>query len=195
MPMDMLVVTWSKARGNGVQAGDPVVVVLDGGEAELGDELRIVGVDAAHLVDGHLPLLELGGLPRRRRDWRISRSRLVFSWSVKPVGSMAASCIRKFCSRGEPVVDGLHGVVGDLVVVALVADGGGELGRVLEVVFPIVVKEVVEGLAAVFKGSGAVEAVSCWAGGSGYGEQSTARRGRNGRAATRWREAQLSQRE
>ena len=42
-----------------MQARDPVVVVLDCGEAELGNELRIGGVDAAHLVDRHLPFLEL----------------------------------------------------------------------------------------------------------------------------------------
>ena len=58
---------------------------------------------------------------------------------------------QKSLLAGQLVVDGLHGVVGDLVVVALVADGGGELGIVLEVVLPVVVEEVVEGLAAVFK--------------------------------------------
>jgi len=44
-------------------------------------------------------------------------------------------------------VVGLYGVVVDLVVVALVADGGCELGVVLEAVFPIVVEDGVEFLA------------------------------------------------
>ena len=43
-----------------MEARDPVVVVLDLVEAELGDELRIGRIDAAHLVDRHLPRLELG---------------------------------------------------------------------------------------------------------------------------------------
>ena len=101
MPMDMLVGDLVEGVGNGVQARDPVVVVLDGVEAELRDELRIVGVDAAHLVDGHLPLLELGGFLVVCRSRRMSSSWLIFSWSVKPVGSMAASRSRKFCSRAS----------------------------------------------------------------------------------------------
>ena len=68
-----------EGSGNGVEARDPVVVILDGGEAERGDELRIVGLDAAHLVDGHLPLLELGGFLGVSEIRRIRRSRLVFS--------------------------------------------------------------------------------------------------------------------
>ena len=48
--------------GNGVQPRDPVVVVLHRGELELGHQLRIRGVDAAHLVHRHLPGLEVAPL-------------------------------------------------------------------------------------------------------------------------------------
>ncbi len=40
----------------------PVVVILHRSKAELRHQLRPIVVDAAHLVDRHLPLLELGGL-------------------------------------------------------------------------------------------------------------------------------------
>ena len=77
---------------------------------------------------------------------------------------MAARRIRKLCSRASSSLIGLHGVVGDLVVVALVADGRGKLGIVLEAVFPVVVEEIVERLAAVFKRGGRL------AGGRGGGK-------------------------
>jgi hypothetical protein len=79
-------------------------------------------------------------------NWRSSRSRLIFSWSVRPVVSMAARRIRK-PARGPGFVIGLHGVVGDLVVVALVAQAGGKLGECGEVVFPVVGEDLVEGFA------------------------------------------------
>ena len=59
---------------------------------------------------------------------------------------------------GELVVDGRDGVVADLVVIAQVADGGGELGIVLEPILPVVVEEVVEGLPAVGKRGGSSRA-------------------------------------
>ena len=54
-------------------------------------------------------------------------------------------------SRASSSFTAFTRVVGDLVVVALVADERGKLGIVLEVVFPVVVEEVVERLAAVVK--------------------------------------------
>ncbi len=56
---------------------------------------------------------------------------------------------QKILFGGKPVVDGLHGVVGELVVVALVADGGSEFGLVLEVLFPVIVKDAMKGLGAI----------------------------------------------
>ena len=55
-----------------------------------------------------------------------------------------------FLLCGEPVVDGLHGVVGNLVVVALVADGGGKLRFSFEVLFPVIVKQGVQRPGAFF---------------------------------------------
>ena len=42
--------------------------------------------------------------------------------SVKPVGSMAAEAQQELLLARQPVVEGLHGVVADLVVVAHVAN-------------------------------------------------------------------------
>ena len=46
--------------GNLPQPRDPVVVVLHVIKAELCHQLRIGGIDAAHLRHRHLPFLELG---------------------------------------------------------------------------------------------------------------------------------------
>ena len=136
--------------GKGVQAGDPVVVVLNGVEAELGHEARILGVDAVHLVEGHLPLFELGGLLVlvELAQQQVLADLFLISETGWVDGREAK--LEPLLAR-EPVVDGLHGVIADLVVVTQVADDGGELGIVLELVFPVVVEEIVEGLAAVGK--------------------------------------------
>ena len=140
-----------EGRGNGVEAGDPVVVVLDGCEAELGDELRIVRVDATHLVDGHLPLLELGAFLGVSEIAHQQFAAGLFL--VREAGGVdGCEFEEKILLGREPLVDGLHGVVGDLVVVAVVADVGSELRESFEAGFPVVVKEVVEGFAAIFEG-------------------------------------------
>ncbi len=121
MPIDMFCGDLLKGLGQGVQARDPVVVVLHRGEAQLGGQSRIVAVDAAHLVDRHLPLLELRGLlvDLEAANQQILAGLLLVGESGGIDGRQAQQEVllpRQF------VVHRLHGVVADLVVVALVAD-------------------------------------------------------------------------
>jgi len=136
-----------------VEAGDPVVVVLDGGEAELGHDLRVRGVDAAHLVDGHLPLFEFGGFLvfGEGAQEQLAADLFLVGESGGVDGGEAEE---EALFAGQAVVEGLDGVVGDLVVVALVAERGGKLRVVAEVVLPVVLEEGVEVLAAVFERRG-----------------------------------------
>ena len=132
--------------GDGVEAGDPVVVVLDGGEGELGGEVRIGDLDAGALGDGHLPffevrcLLVLGEAAQKQ----IAAGLFLLRQTFRSDGGQAHD---EGLLTLEPKVEGLHGVVVDLVVVALVADGGGKLGIVLEAVFPVVAEDGVESFA------------------------------------------------
>ena len=150
MPIDMFSVTWPEGRGQGVQARDPVVVVLHRGEAQLGGQIGIVPVDAAHLVNGHLPLFELRGLLVRRRI--CASAVLAGLLLVGETGGVdGRETQQEILFARQLVVHRRDGVVAGLVVVALVADDGGELGIVLEPVLPVVVEKIVEGFAAVFK--------------------------------------------
>jgi len=54
----------------------------------------------------------------------------------------------------QGIVFRLDRVVADLVVIAVVADGGGKLRLMFETVFPIVFEEGVEGLAILLDGDG-----------------------------------------
>ena len=60
---------------------------------------------------------------------------------------------QKALLAGEAFVKGLDGVVGDLVVVALVAKRGSELRGVGETVLPVVFKDLIEGFAVGLNGS------------------------------------------
>ena len=137
--------------GNRMEAGDPVVVVLYRGEGELGYELRVGGVDAAHLVDGHLPLFELGGF---LVFGELAQEQIAADFFLvgESIGIYGGEAHEEGLFAGEAVVEGLHGVVGDLVVEALVAEGRGELGGMGEVIFPVVLKNLIEGLAIGFNG-------------------------------------------
>jgi hypothetical protein len=113
--------------GKGVEASDPVVVVLYGREAELGHKARVLGVDAIHLGEGHLPLLELGGLLvfLKLANQQLLADLFLIRKTSRVDGGQAE---QESLLAGQFVVDGRDGVVADLVVVAQIADGGGELG-------------------------------------------------------------------
>jgi hypothetical protein len=132
-----------------IEARDVVVVVLDGGEAEAGDELRQGEMEAVELVDGHLPGLE-GGL-LLVFDELADHEVLTEDLLIGEVGGVDfAEAAEVVAAAGELLVPGVDGVVGELVVEALVTDGGGEFGGVAEAVFPDLGEEAVEGFAAGF---------------------------------------------
>jgi hypothetical protein len=97
-------------------------------EAELGHKARIGCVDAAHLVDWHLPLLELAASwsSVNLAEEQLAADLLLVS---EPGGVDGGEAHEEVLLAGQAVVVGLYGVVGDLVVVALVAEAGGKLRR------------------------------------------------------------------
>ena len=133
-----------------MEARDPVVVVLDGGEAELGNELRVSGVDAAHLVHRHLPFLEFGSflVVCEAPDEQFEADLVLVG---EPGGIDGRELHQVILLSGEPVVDGAYGIVGDLVVVALVADRRSEFRLPLEVRLPVIVKECMQRPGAVLR--------------------------------------------
>ncbi len=139
-----------KGRGQRVQARDPIVVILHRGEAQLGRELRIVAVDAVHLVHRHLPLLELRAL---LVEFKLAHEQLLADLLLvsEPSGIDNREAQQEVLLAGQRVVHRLHGVVAGLVVVTLVADLRRKLRIVLELVFPVLVEDVVQGRAPVFE--------------------------------------------
>ncbi len=86
---------------------------------------------------------------------RMRSSRLILSWSESPVGIDGRELHKEFLlSLASHSLTGLHGVVGDLVVVALVADGGGEFRLPLEIFFPVIMEEAVQRFGAIFRRGG-----------------------------------------
>jgi hypothetical protein len=132
--------------GDGVQPGDPVVVVLHRGEAQLRRQLRISRLNAAHLVQRHLPLLEPNRLliVGKLAQQQIAADLLLVG---EPGRVNARQSHQVSLFAGQPFVMGLHGVVGDAVVEALVAQRGGKLRRALQARLPILLKEGIESLA------------------------------------------------
>ena len=77
-------------------------------------------MDAAHLVHGHLPLLELRGLLVLGELAQQQFAADLFL--VREAGGVdGGQAHQEVLFAGQPLVVGLHRVVGDLVVVALVA--------------------------------------------------------------------------
>ena len=113
-----------KGPGDGVQARDPVVVILGGGEGQLCHQLGISSVDAVYLRDRHFPFLELrcflihfeAPLEELLAELFLIR---------EAVGIEGSQPHQKILLAGELVVDRGHRVIGDLVVVAIVTECGG----------------------------------------------------------------------
>jgi hypothetical protein len=139
----------AEGGGNFVEARDVVVVVLRGGEAEAGDELGQRKMEAVELIDGHFPGLE-GGL-FLVFDELADHEVFAEDFLVAEAGGVDfAEAAEVVAAARELLVVGVDGVVGELIVEALVADGGGKFGGVAKAVFPDLREEVVEGLAAGF---------------------------------------------
>jgi hypothetical protein len=134
-----------KGLGNRVQPRDPVVVVLHRSETQLGHQLRVGGVNAAHLVHGHLPLFEIRslGILGKMAQQKLTADLLLVSQSSGVDGRQPH---QEVLFALKPVVDRLHRVIGDLIVVPLVAYRRGKLRGMLESVFPVVRKDSIESL-------------------------------------------------
>jgi len=107
--------------GHRVQAGNPIVVILDGGEVELRYQLRKGGVNAAHLIQREFPGLELRGLGI---VGKLTQQQIAADLFL--VGEASRIDGRKLHEEvlltGQPCILGLHRVVRDAVVVAHIAE-------------------------------------------------------------------------
>ncbi len=117
---------------NLVETRDVVLVVLDGVEGHGEGKVGEAGVDAVHLVDGHLvffevvvveALLEDAGEEVVGEDVLLGKAGGGDGFEAGEIGDVG----------GVAAIDGGEGAVGELVVVAIVSVGGGALGGVLEV--------------------------------------------------------------
>ena len=113
------------------------------------DQLRVVGVDAAHLVHRHLPLFELRGLLilGRSRKQQVAAGLLLVGQSG---GIDRGQPHQKFCSAASQSLKAFTEKSLILSLKRLSPIDRCEFGRVLEIGFPVFVEEVVERLAAVF---------------------------------------------
>ena len=108
-----------------------VVVILDGFEGEERNELGQLDVRAPHLRDGHLPGLEFGLflLLDELAHHQIVAEDLLIGQAGGIDGGESKDVV---AAAGKLVVVSGDRVVGELIVVALVADGGGKFGGVAE---------------------------------------------------------------
>ena len=130
--------------GDLVEAGYVVLVVLDGVEGDGVGEVGEGDVDALLLVDGHLVVLEVEGLDALLElalHELVGEEILVGEAGGVDGGEADEVGLVLGVLRG----DAGERVVGELVVVAVVADGGGALGGVLEAGLPLVFEEGVLG--------------------------------------------------
>ena len=127
-----------------VEAGEVVLVVLDGVEGHALGEVGEAGVDAVLLVDGDFVGFEGVGLVAEGElaDQQLMAEAILFGHAVGGDGFEAGEV-----GVGLSVLagDGGEGDVGEAVVVAVVADGGGLLGVVAKAVLVEVFKQGVLG--------------------------------------------------
>ncbi len=151
MPIDILSVDLLKGQRDLLEASDVIVVILRGGECELGDELGKIDLQAFKLSHRHFPglesclLLVLDQLPYQHLFAQLLLVR--HSCCIH-----LAQSIQEGSTACQGVVIGLDGVIRELIVVTAIADGGGKLGIVLEMIFPVVGEDRVQRPQAVPKG-------------------------------------------
>src|ERR1051325_2066669 len=128
-------------------ADDVVVVVLHSLEGQRRRQLRRAEVKAAHLIDGRLPAVELRPFDALRR---IAHHQI----AIEPLLFAEAGGVDRFEALQEPpglFEIGAHrglGDIADLVVASLVAEDRRGLRIRPHRVFPLLVEEIVESLAA-----------------------------------------------
>ena len=136
--------------GDLVEAGDVVLVVLDGVERDGEREVGEVGVRAVHLRDGHLVFFEavvVEALLEGAHEQVVGELILL----GEAGGGDGFEAGEKGLVGGVPAGDAGERVVVELVVVAVVAVGGGALGGVLEVGLILLFEESVLGGEAGFE--------------------------------------------
>ncbi len=135
-----------KSEGERVQPRNPVVVIFHRRKAQLRRQPRIGVVDARPLVDRHLPLFKL---------------RALFV-QLETANQQFLACLLVVCKScwidrrqpqqqllllGQPFVYRAHTIIGDLVVVPLVANLRGILGIAFQPVLPVLVEQIAQSLA------------------------------------------------
>ena len=127
---------------NLLQAGDVVLVVLDGIEGDGERQVREAGMDAVLLVDGHLVFFEVvvgDALLQNANEQIVGESVLV----GEAGGGDGLKARQEILVGLMALGDGGERVVGELVVVAIVAEGRGALGKVAEIGFVLFIEESV----------------------------------------------------
>ncbi len=117
---------------NLVKTRDVVFVVLDRIEGDRKRHIREIGMDAILLIDWHLVLfeVEVGDALLQHANQQVVRELVLIGEAGRRDG---------FESREEaligfvPLHDGVERVLGELVVVAIVAEGRGALGKVAQI--------------------------------------------------------------
>jgi hypothetical protein len=135
----------------GAQAGDEVLVVLDGVARHLLRELAQGHVDAAHLVDGRQLEREARAfdrLPRLVEEKVVVE--LVGVAEFGPVDRLEAG--QRLFDVLAPLLPRGGGAVGEPVVIAAVAVVGGQLRVVAELPLPLFVEQTAEGFGVVRNG-------------------------------------------
>ena len=106
-------------------------------------------MEAAELVDGHLPGLERGLF--LIFDQLADHEVFAEDFLIGEAGGVDFAELAEIVAPArELLVVGLDGVVGELIVEPRVADGGSKFRRMAEVVFPDLGEKVVKGFAAGF---------------------------------------------
>ena len=127
-----------------LKTSDVIVVVFYRSKAKLRYELGQIHLQAIELVDRQLPGLEPGFLlilDQLAHHQLFTQLLLIRHSSRIYLGQSS----QKGAAARKGVVIGLHGEIRELIVVAVIADRGGELGVVLEVIFPDVGEDGVQG--------------------------------------------------
>ncbi len=134
--------------GNLVKAGDVVFVMLDGVEGDGKGQIREAGVDAVLLVDRHLVFfkVEIGtALAEQTHQDVVGELVLVVEAGSRDGFQTDQKRFVGLVALGN----GVERVIGELIVVAVVAVGGGALGRIAEIGFVLLVEKGVLGGEAV----------------------------------------------
>jgi hypothetical protein len=134
-----------------VKTGDVVLIVFNGIQRDGERKIRKAGMDAVLLVDGHLILFEIEVSDALREDTNEEVVRKLILIGEASRGDRFEP--GKEVSIGLVILsDGVEGTFAQLVVITVVAEGGGALGKIAEIGLILLVEECVLGGEAVGHG-------------------------------------------